>query len=62
MRRDRVLAWYRELPPTGTVVAVTHGGPIAALLGTVQGLPAERWPSLIPAWGTLVTLPAPRSS
>ncbi|MFP5288727.1 MAG: histidine phosphatase family protein [Thermoanaerobaculia bacterium] len=54
--RDRVLAWYAELPPEGCIVAVTHGGPIAVLRGTLAGLPVERWPLLVPAYGESVTL------
>jgi broad specificity phosphatase PhoE len=55
--RDRVLAWYAELPVAGRIVAVTHGGPIAALLGTLAGLSADRWPGLVPACGQIVLLP-----
>ena len=55
--RDRVLAWYAELPANGIVIAVTHGGPIAALLGTRAGLPTARWPGLVPACGQIVPLP-----
>ena len=49
--RDRVLAWYRELPSQGLIIAVAHGGPIAALRGTLAGLPASQWPGLIPQHG-----------
>ena len=55
--RDRVLAWHAELPANGIVIAVTHGGPIAALLGTLAGLPATEWPGLVPACGQIVPLP-----
>lgn len=56
--RDRVLAWYRE--QTTPVVAVCHGGPIAALLGTLGDHPVADWPRLVPPCGgvTLVPLPA----
>ena len=47
--RDRVLAWYRE--QTSPVVVVTHGGPIAALLGTLGGHPVEAWPGFVPPCG-----------
>lgn len=46
----RVLAWYRRLPADGVIVAVTHGGPIAALRGSLLGLPARDWLALIPAF------------
>ncbi|MBA4191296.1 MAG: histidine phosphatase family protein [Planctomycetaceae bacterium] len=55
--RDRVLSWYAHLPPTGRIVVVTHGGPIAALLGTLGGLPVDQWPGLVPACGQIVRLP-----
>jgi broad specificity phosphatase PhoE len=54
--RDRVVGWYRGLPPGGVTVAVCHGGPIAALLGTLRGVPAADWPGLIPPPGGVVTL------
>ncbi|MFQ3652118.1 MAG: histidine phosphatase family protein [Gemmataceae bacterium] len=49
--RDRVLAWYAQLPTHATIVAITHGGPIAALLGTLQQRPVAQWPQLIPPYG-----------
>jgi broad specificity phosphatase PhoE len=51
--RDRVLSWYRRLPTHGLIVAITHGGPIAALRGTLLGLAADRWPELIPEFGSI---------
>ena len=55
--RDRVLAWYRE--QTSPVVAVTHGGPIAALLGTLGGHPVDHWPRLVPPRGGVTVVPLP---
>jgi alpha-ribazole phosphatase len=52
--RDRVLSWYAELPPVGTILVVTHGGPIAALLGTLRRLPVGDWPKLIPPPGAVI--------
>ncbi|VTU02493.1 Phosphoglycerate mutase OS=Isosphaera pallida (strain ATCC 43644 / DSM 9630 / IS1B) GN=Isop_2401 PE=4 SV=1: His_Phos_1 [Gemmataceae bacterium] len=54
--RDRVLAWYADLPAGGTTVALTHGGPIAVLLGTLLGTPACDWQALIPPPGSIVAL------
>ena len=58
--RDRILGWYESLttghPGPVTVAAVTHGGPIAALLGTLRGLPVREWMPLVPAWGEIVGL------
>lgn len=51
--RDRVLSWYNALPADGFIVAVTHGGPIAALLGTKRGLSVDAWLRLIPTVGTI---------
>jgi broad specificity phosphatase PhoE len=54
--RDRVLDWYAELPDAGRIVAVTHGGPIAALVGTLLQLPATEWLRMIPRCGAIVPL------
>lgn len=54
--RDRIMAWFHELPRAGLVVAVTHGGPIAALRGTLATAPVERWTEFIPACGELVVV------
>lgn len=54
--RDRILAWYAGLPPAGHIVAITHGGPIAALRGESGGRPVSEWPSLVPAHGEIVTI------
>jgi broad specificity phosphatase PhoE len=53
---ERVAAWYERLPANGVIVAVTHGGPIAALRGVLYGLPVQDWPDLIPACGEVVDL------
>jgi broad specificity phosphatase PhoE len=52
--RDRVLAWFRALPSSGVIVAVTHGGPIAALRGVLLGRAVTDWPELVPATGVIV--------
>ncbi|MDO9498701.1 histidine phosphatase family protein [Falsiroseomonas sp.] len=54
---QRVLAWFETLPTDGGVVAVTHGGPVAALRGRLAGLPVPEWLGLIPAHGEAVRLP-----
>lgn len=58
--RDRVMRWYEALPHDGLTVAATHGGPIAALVGTLRGLPVEVWPQWIPPYGGTVWLPTSR--
>ncbi|HUS97331.1 MAG TPA: histidine phosphatase family protein [Hyphomicrobiaceae bacterium] len=55
--RNRVLAWYRSLPPLGTVIAVTHGGPISVLRGTLSNAPVAEWPTLVPPYGSITELP-----
>jgi broad specificity phosphatase PhoE len=54
--RDRIMTWYQDLPDAGVIVAVSHGGPIAALLGTLSGRPVVEWPVLIPPTGTVVEI------
>jgi broad specificity phosphatase PhoE len=48
---ERVLFWRHSLPPALDVLAVCHGGPIAALVGTAQGLAPSDWAKVIPAPG-----------
>lgn len=55
--RDRMGEWFRSLPNEDVVVAVTHGGPIGALLGSLQGKPPSDWPSLAPPLGERVRVP-----
>jgi broad specificity phosphatase PhoE len=51
----RALAAYHGLP-SGRVIVVTHGGPIAAIIGTLQATPVHDWPALVPAPGRWVEL------
>lgn len=51
----RSLAAFGRLPP-GRVLVVTHGGPIAAILGMRQGLAPRDWPALVPPPGGWVEL------
>jgi broad specificity phosphatase PhoE len=53
---QRVMAAYAQLPTTGTTMIITHGGPIAAILGTRAGLHPRDWLPLVPAYGGVVTL------
>jgi broad specificity phosphatase PhoE len=54
--RDRVMAWYDRRPRLGLGVVVAHGGPIAAIRGTLAGKSPIDWVSLIPQPGTWVRL------
>lgn len=56
--RQRVLAWQSELPPEQNVLAICHGGPIAAMVGTAQGLEPKDWGTVIPRPGSSVMLSA----
>ena len=46
----RVADWFRTLP-CQAIVAVTHGGPIAALVGMLRDEPVRGWLRHIPAPG-----------
>lgn len=46
----RSLAAFESLP-NQRVVVVTHGGPIAAILGTLGAVPVREWPRLVPPTG-----------
>jgi broad specificity phosphatase PhoE len=53
-------AW--EALPSEKCIVVTHGGPIAALLGQSAGAAPGDWLALVPAMGTGVTLMRDRAS
>lgn len=53
----RVMAWFATLPAGGRILAITHGGPAAAVRGTLAGLPARAWLPLIPGLGEAVSVP-----
>lgn len=57
--RDRVWAWFQEMSSAEDELIITHGGPIAVLLGTLRNLPVAQWPSLIPPPGTVLQLESP---
>jgi broad specificity phosphatase PhoE len=52
----RALGWFQDLPPSEVVLAVTHGGPVAALRGRLAGLPPRDWVGLVPGLGEAVRL------
>jgi broad specificity phosphatase PhoE len=54
--RDRAVSWYARRPLGGLVVVVAHGGPIAAIRGTLEGKAPVDWLDLIPEPGTWVSL------
>ncbi len=54
----RVLAWFRDLAPGAAFVVAAHGGPIAALAGSLLGEPPRRWLRHVPAPGRGLLLEA----
>jgi broad specificity phosphatase PhoE len=54
--RDRAMAWLAELATDIDVMAVCHGGPIAAIRGTLAGLSVAEWSGLVPSPGEAIVL------
>lgn len=54
--RDRAISWYARRLRGGLVVVVAHGGPIAAIRGTLAGKEPVDWVELIPRPGSWVRL------
>lgn len=52
----RIEAWFAGLDPGEGVLAVTHGGPVAALRGCLSGQPVRGWLALVPGLGEAVRL------
>lgn len=50
----RIESWFAGLTPREAVLAVTHGGPVAALRGRLAGQPVRGWLALVPALGEAV--------
>ncbi|MFL5286953.1 MAG: histidine phosphatase family protein, partial [Rhodopila sp.] len=56
---ERVLDWFHSLPAGTAAVAVSHGGPIAALAGRLCNEPVRDWLRFVPACGEgLLIVPA----
>ncbi len=56
---QRAMAAFAALP-NGRIAVITHGGPIAAIMGTINGSPVRDWPSLVPRPGNTVEFMASR--
>lgn len=56
-QRDRVWNWFEQLNWDRCQAAITHGGVIAALLGTIFQKPVEDWIKMIPPYGSFVYIP-----
>lgn len=52
----RVCAWFAALPAAGALVVVSHGGPIAALVGSLRGEAPRDWLAHVPRPGHGVML------
>jgi broad specificity phosphatase PhoE len=52
----RALGWFHGLPAGEVVLAVTHGGPVAALRGRLAGRPPRDWLGLVPGFGQAMGL------
>ncbi|MBL6078236.1 histidine phosphatase family protein [Belnapia sp. T18] len=48
----RALAWLAGLPQGASIIAVSHGGPIAALAGRLLALPVRDWFAWLPPEGS----------
>lgn len=58
--RDRVMRALARLPQ-GRIAVLSHGGPVATVLGMLGGYQSTEWPTLIPACGSFVVVPRPFS-
>lgn len=47
----RVLAWWNGLPADADLLVLAHGGPIAALAGSLLRLPPRKWLAHVPRPG-----------
>ena len=55
---DRALRACRALPPSGTILVVTHGGPIASIRAAAAGRPLTEAVAFVPAIGSVTELPS----
>jgi len=63
----RVVQWFedfvaQDLGSASTVIAVTHSGPIAALVGHLLHLAPRDWSPWLLGYGEIVTITRPHSS
>lgn len=58
---QRVMRWFSGLAHGAEILAITHGGPAAALRGTLAGISPKAWPQLIPSLGEAVIASIPRT-
>jgi broad specificity phosphatase PhoE len=55
--RDRAMAWLEDVRiGPSPALAICHGGPIAAIRGTLSASPVADWPGLVPRYGEVVTV------
>jgi broad specificity phosphatase PhoE len=53
---QRVMRWFSGLDCAQGVLAISHGGPAAALRGSLAGLPPRAWLPLVPGLGEAVAV------
>ncbi len=58
---ERVIDWYKDLPSRARILAISHGGPISTLRGSLNGAPPASWPRLVPGYGGQVRFDLPNS-
>ena len=55
--RDRAMAWLEDVRiGPSPALAICHGGPIAAIRGSLSASPVADWPGLVPRYGEVVTV------
>ena len=64
--RARAMAWLGGLgshtSDERAVIAICHGGPIAAIRGTLEGSRVADWPALVPSPGGIISVDFPPSN
>ncbi|MEM8736529.1 MAG: histidine phosphatase family protein [Planctomycetota bacterium] len=61
--QQRMVRWLNSLPSSDQpIIAVSHSGPITALVGYLLELPAAKWNSIMPAYLDVVRLSRRHSS
>ncbi len=54
--QKRVVRAFNILPKAGRTIIITHGGPIAALIGSQKNLHPRQWLAHLPGYGGMVCL------
>lgn len=54
--RKRVISAINEMSESSLVIAVSHGGPISMVKGTLSHMAPKNWPDMVPACGEWLAL------